>query len=108
MFEPCGHVDFYPNGGQEQPGCNRFVVCDHLRAAEFFIASVNHGQCTPLAFECSDYESFKKGRCADCGANGEKCAFMGMAADSFRRHKNDQKSARVFLSTRSDAPYCRK
>ena len=48
-----GHVDFFPNGGYEQPGCwdsvdpfddilPRFQVCDHDRAIELFISSISN------------------------------------------------------------------
>ncbi|KAI1306087.1 Pancreatic lipase-related protein 2 [Halotydeus destructor] len=35
-----GHVDFYPNGGQEQPFCKSFPRCSHERALHYFKASL--------------------------------------------------------------------
>ncbi|CAG2066195.1 unnamed protein product, partial [Timema podura] len=43
IFEPQGHIDFYPNRGlSAQPGCgvDMFGVCSHSRAHEFFTESI--------------------------------------------------------------------
>ncbi|XP_026315685.1 pancreatic triacylglycerol lipase-like [Hyposmocoma kahamanoa] len=44
FFYSVGHVDFYPHGGKDQPGCEDDIMCSHNRAWELFAASLTHGR----------------------------------------------------------------
>ncbi|PSN39632.1 hypothetical protein C0J52_13799 [Blattella germanica] len=77
MRQPCGHVDFYPNNGKEQPGCDLteaplpltliregieeasrvLVACNHIRAIKLFIDSIN-SKCPYIARRCDSYQNF--------------------------------------------------
>lgn len=46
IVKDVGHVDFYPNGGVDQPGCKDDDECSHKRAWELFAASLTHGRFT--------------------------------------------------------------
>jgi len=78
-MQPSGHLDFYPNGGENQPGChlsdrlmaafrnasyvfNSFedlVACNHMRAIDLFTDSI-FTVCQPVAYECNSNEAFLK------------------------------------------------
>ncbi|XP_064479571.1 pancreatic lipase-related protein 2-like isoform X2 [Ornithodoros turicata] len=125
MSEPVGHLDFYPNGGEQMPGCgditkaaklvlsglsisDKFaaLTCNHHMAVQYFLESINENRCLPVAHACLSNELFDSGWCAECGLDGSKCAPLGFHAGRWRRFKDDSSSVRMFLDTSSRPRYC--
>ncbi|XP_041066815.1 phospholipase A1 member A [Carcharodon carcharias] len=85
ISQPVGHIDFYLNGGKDQPGCARpilssvykYLICDHIRAVFLYISSIkNH--CPLIAFPCQSYEHFTNGECTDCYNHSlQRCPRIG-------------------------------
>lgn len=96
MSKAIGHVDFYPNGGRDNPGCDapmdyyidqekgsffwgvqQFLSCNHVRSHQYMTESIKTR--TPfLAVTCESYEDFQEGRCFNCtGTDGHHCLNFG-------------------------------
>ncbi|CAF1034932.1 unnamed protein product [Rotaria sordida] len=94
-----GHVDFFPNGGLDQPSCSRtpgkilnlilqlgtmniegFLVtslCSHLAAVYFFTDSIRN-QCPYLGYSCPNFDDFNSGKCSlECDDKTHQCNRMG-------------------------------
>lgn len=117
ITQPVGHIDFYPNGGRNQPGCNegvlssitlergsffrgikRFLGCNHIRSYEYFIESVNTN-CPFVAVPCSSWDKFLEGACFDCV--NQYCPRFGLDAQPGNYH------ASVYSMTGSEKPFCK-
>lgn len=126
-----GHVDFFPNGGFDNPGCGQgmtdyieqergsfflgvrqFVSCNHLRAYEFFTESIMP-DCPFVAIGCDSYEDFKSGSCWKCDADHPCLQFGFHSHASYKRlmHNGmirDSDPINAYLMTDARPPYCRK
>ncbi|KAK7100886.1 hypothetical protein V1264_023753 [Littorina saxatilis] len=120
MGQSCGHVDYFPNGGHDQPGCEEgpithilhegilagakeFVACNHLRSYHFFIESINSA-CPFEGYKCDSEDNFNTGGCVPCSGDG--CGYMGMNADKVKPRRGVN-HVKYYLKTGTHGPYCR-
>ncbi|XP_077498491.1 pancreatic triacylglycerol lipase-like [Amblyomma americanum] len=126
MIDPVGHIDFYPNGGVTQPGCERIiknfslkngpvqgfrdsVTCPHERAKHFMAEALDRegnrdlGECAFVAYACSSYELFLAGQCTDCGPSGTGCAVVGLSSIACRPREEPVK---MYFKTNQQSPFC--
>ncbi|XP_054766412.2 pancreatic lipase-related protein 2-like [Lytechinus pictus] len=96
LLDQLGHQDFYPNGGEVQPGCeatNVIQACDHMRAVYLFTESIG-SNCFSCSKKCTSWEN--QSSCSNCGT----CPVMGYGASK-------SKGQGAFdLDTRSRSPFC--
>ncbi|XP_032203669.1 phospholipase A1 member A isoform X9 [Mustela erminea] len=110
---PVGHVDYYVNGGQDQPGCPTFIhagysylICDHMRAVHLYISALENS-CPLVAFPCVNYKAFLAGQCLDCfNPFLLSCPRIGLVEQSGVKIEPLPKEVKVFLLTTARAPYC--
>uniref|UniRef100_A0A8C2LI37 Lipase member H n=2 Tax=Cricetulus griseus TaxID=10029 RepID=A0A8C2LI37_CRIGR len=118
ILEPLGHIDFYPNGGKQQPGCPtnlfsgvNYIKCDHQRAVYLFIAAFETN-CNFISFPCGSYEDYQKGLCMDCGKlYKDSCPRLGNKAklweEGLKKGIEGQPLRTIaFLDTSSQYPFC--
>ncbi|KAM9618088.1 pancreatic triacylglycerol lipase-like [Trichechus inunguis] len=98
MSQTVGHLDFFPNGGLEMPGCKKnamfqiididsilqgisgSLACNHLRSFRYYSDSILNPDGF-AGFSCSSYSSFTENKCFPCSSEG--CPQMGHYADNF-------------------------
>ncbi|KAM5243672.1 pancreatic lipase-related protein 2-like [Hipposideros larvatus] len=98
MSQKVGHLDFYPNGGRQMPGCQKnilstiidinglwegtrdFAACNHLRSYKYYASSILNPDGF-LGYPCASYNEFEEKSCFPCPAEG--CPKMGHYADQF-------------------------
>ncbi|XP_048359154.1 phospholipase A1 member A [Sphaerodactylus townsendi] len=110
---PVGHIDYYVNGGQDQPGCPRFItsaynsmICDHMRAVHFYVSALEDS-CSLIAFPCSSYKDFLAGRCVHCTDSVlPSCPAIGLLDNGGIKVKPLPREVKVYLATSASAPYC--
>ncbi|XP_022170469.1 pancreatic lipase-related protein 2-like [Myzus persicae] len=74
-----GHIDFFPNGGQRQPGCGSSDratgSCSHIKAYHYYAHSIWAKE-DYVAHKCSSWDDYTSNSC-----DGTNSTFMGEHVD---------------------------
>ncbi|KAM9476809.1 pancreatic triacylglycerol lipase-like [Clarias gariepinus] len=122
MSQAVGHLDFYPNGGESMPGCEKniisqivdidgiwegtrdFVACNHLRSYKYYSDSILNPEGF-LGYSCTNEAMFVSGQCFPC-TSSSPCPFMGHHADKFKV-PNGAEKLKFYLNTGDSRPFSR-
>ncbi|XP_054611198.1 lipase member H isoform X1 [Dunckerocampus dactyliophorus] len=111
--EALGHIDFYANGGTDQPGCPKTIFsgtayfkCDHQRSVYLYCESLNH-TCSSRAFPCASYRDFMDGNCMSCDHFGDAgCPVFGYDIDKWKDVLLRMGQTKTFFFTNKKSPFC--
>ncbi|CAL4119715.1 unnamed protein product, partial [Meganyctiphanes norvegica] len=111
LLDTIGQVNFYPNGGERQPGCSSLSetvkMCSHFRSSLYWLETINPKPdqnefvSWPAVGECSTWDDFLQGKCTTCDPSG--CPVMGFNS----QQKSGYLSTRYFLKTNIASPFAR-
>uniref|UniRef100_A0A8C5L560 Lipase member H n=1 Tax=Jaculus jaculus TaxID=51337 RepID=A0A8C5L560_JACJA len=113
--EPLGNIDFYPNGGLDQPGCPKTILggmkyfkCDHQMSVYLYLASLEE-KCAITAYPCGSYRDYRNGKCINCGTpQTVSCPLLGYYADNWKDYLKDKEPpmTKAFFDTTEKNPFC--
>jgi pimeloyl-ACP methyl ester carboxylesterase len=123
LLQPLGHVDFYPNGGKEQPSCattsdklfsglnniflgdnvtfDKAIKCNHMLAVYLYTDSILNRNCKYISYSCKNQDDFELGKCLTCVSSSD-CNEMGFWANT----KRDLGSLYLKTQDANEHPYC--
>ncbi|XP_029434871.1 lipase member I [Rhinatrema bivittatum] len=113
--EELGHIDFYPNGGNDQPGCpqtifsgSQYFKCDHQRSVFLYVSSLQE-TCNIVTYPCDSYKDYRNGKCANCKAFLPlTCPVLGYYADKWKDYlvPKNPPVTKAFFDTATKEPFC--
>ncbi|XP_068036719.1 lipase member I isoform X3 [Anomalospiza imberbis] len=112
--KPLGTIDFYPNGGMDQPGCPKtffsgfqYFKCDHQRSVFLFLSSLK-SKCDIITYPCDSYLDYKRGKCVNCDAfQPMSCPIVGYHADRWKKLLIPYSSpTKAYFDTSDQDPFC--
>ncbi|XP_053096203.1 lipase member H [Pangasianodon hypophthalmus] len=109
-----GHIDYYANGGSDQPGCpktifsgSKYFKCDHQRSVFLYLDSMNQSR-QITAYPCSDYSDFLDGKCLSCERfNSSGCPVFGYDVTEWKDVLLKLGQTTTFFTTNQKEPFCK-
>nr|XP_054933917.1 pancreatic triacylglycerol lipase-like [Dermacentor andersoni] len=94
MQAATGHVDFYPNFQERQPGCDTFSLsCRHRRAHKYFVESILSDSCKFVSTACRP------------GVTDLKCDLLPSGEMGYGSERAPGRGEQ-FLRTNNEPPFC--